>query len=241
METHVDEIADRIYRFSTFVADVGPTGFTFNQFLIDDDEPLLFHTGARQLFPLVSEAVGSIVPVERLRWIAFGHLESDECGAMNQFLAAAPNAEVAHGVIGCLVSLDDLADRAPVPLADGQVIELGTHRVRHLDTPHVPHGWDARVLYEETTGTLFCGDLLTQVGDGPAVTGDDVVGAAIEAEDLFGATCLAPSTGATIRRLAELEPTTLAIMHGSSFSGDGAAALRGLADDCDARIAAAGT
>jgi flavorubredoxin len=239
METRIDEIADRIYRFSTFIPEVGPSGFTFNQFLIDDDEPLLFHTGARQLFPLVSEAIGSITPVEGLRWIMFGHLESDECGAMNQFLAAAPNAEVAHGAIGCMVSLDDLADRPPVPLTDGQVIELGTHRVRHIDTPHVPHGWDARALYEETTGTLFCGDLLSQVGDGPAVTGDDVLATAIATEDLFGATCLTPTTGTTIRQLAALEPTTLAIMHGSAFTGDGASALRGLADDCDARIAAA--
>ncbi len=145
METRITEIADKTYRLSTFVPEVGPTGFTFNQFLIDDDQPLLFHTGPRAMFPLVSEAIASILPVEQLRWITFGHLESDECGAMNLFLSAAPSAEVAHGLMGCMVSLNDLCDRPPVPLADGEVLELGTHRLRHIDTPHVPHGWDARV------------------------------------------------------------------------------------------------
>ena len=169
-DTLIDEIADGIYRLSTFVADVGPTGFTFNQFLIDDDEPLLFHTGQRRLFDSVSEAVATVVPIETLRWITFGHVEADECGSMNQFLAAAPRAEVAHGALGCMVSLNDLADRPPVPLANGQVLELGTHRVRHIDTPHVPHGWEARVLFEETTRTLLCGDLFTQLGQGPALT-----------------------------------------------------------------------
>ncbi len=165
METRVTEIAGSTYRLSTFVPEVGPTGFTFNQFLIDDDQPLLFHTGPRAMFPLVSEAIASILPVERLRWITFGHLESDECGAMNLFLGAAPSAEVAHGLMGCMVSLNDLCDRPPVPLAGDQVIELGAHRIRHIDTPHVPHGWDARVLYDETTGTLFAGDLFSNLGD----------------------------------------------------------------------------
>ncbi len=185
-DTLIDEIADGIYRLSTFVADVGPTGFTFNQFLIDDDEPLLFHTGQRMLFDSVSEAVATVVPIETLRWITFGHIEADECGSMNQFLAAAPRAEVAHGGLGCMVSLNDLADRPPVPLANGQVLELGTHRVRHIDTPHVPHGWEARVLFEETTRTLLCGDLFTQLGQGPALTSNDVLAAAAQAEDVFG-------------------------------------------------------
>ena len=156
---------------------------------------------------------------------------------MNQLLAAAPQAEVAHGALGCMVSLNDLADRAPRPLADGEVIELGTHRVRHLDTPHVPHGWEARVLYEETTRTLLCGDLFTQLGNGPATTGDDIVAAAGQAEDVFGATCLTPNTGPTLRRLAELGPTTLAVMHGSCYVGEGSAALLALADDYDRRLA----
>ena len=235
-DTLIDEIADGIYRLSTFVADVGPTGFTFNQFLIDDDEPLLFHTGQRMLFDSVSQAVATIVPVETLRWITFGHLEADECGSMNQFLAAAPRAEVAHGGLGCMVSLNDLADRPPVPLANGQVLELGTHRVRHIDTPHVPHGWEARVLYEETTGTLLCGDLLTQLGQGPALSSNDVLAAAAQAEDVFGASCLTPATAPTIRALADLDPNTLAVMHGSSVTGDCSGALRGLADDYERRL-----
>ncbi|HVV30245.1 MAG TPA: MBL fold metallo-hydrolase [Mycobacteriales bacterium] len=238
MHTRVDEISDGIYRLSSFVPDVGPTGFTFNQFLIDDDEPLLFHTGGRALFPSVCKAIATVLPVARLRWITFGHLESDECGSMNQLLAAAPQAQIAHGALGCAVSLNDLADRPPVPLEDGQVLELGRHRVRHLDTPHVPHGWEARVLYEESTRTLLCGDLFTQLGNGPALVTDDIVGPAGQAEDVFHATCLTPQTAPTIRRLAELDPSTLAIMHGASFQGDAASALHALADDYDMRLQA---
>jgi flavorubredoxin len=237
MDTRVTEIADRIYRLSTHVPDIGPTGFTFNQYLIDDEEPLLFHTGLRAMFPFLVEAIGTITPVERLRWIAFGHLEADECGAMNELLAIAPHAEVAHGALGCLVSLNDLANRQPVPLSNGQVIEIGDHRLRHIDTPHVPHAWEARVLYEETTQTLLCGDLFTQLGDPPATTTGDILEAAVTAEDVFGATCLTPQTGATIRGLAELAPTTLAVMHGSCFEGDGAKALCALAEVYDARHA----
>ncbi len=239
MDIQIDEIADRIFRLSAFVPDIGPTGFTFNHFLIDAEEPLLFHAGARRMFGDISAAVSTILPVESLRWITFGHVESDECGAMNLFLAAAPAAQVAHGAIGCMVSLDDLADRPPRPLADGEVIDLGGKRVRHLDTPHVPHGWEARVLFEETTGTLLCGDLFTHLGNGPALTHDDIVEPAGVAEDVFHATSLAPSTGATLRTLADLRPTTLALMHGSSFAGDCADALRRLADDYDARITVA--
>jgi flavorubredoxin len=239
MDTQISEVAERIYRFSTFVPDVGPTGFTFNQYLIDDEQPLLFHTGQRAAFPLLADAIGTITPLARLRWITFGHVEADECGAMNELLAAAPQAEVAHGALGCMVSLNDLADRSPVALGDGQVIELGAHRVRHIDTPHVPHGWEARVLYEETTNTLLCGDLFTQLGSGPAITTEDIVGAAGEAEDVFEASCLTPNTAPTIRRLAELDPTTLAVMHGSCYSGDGSAALLALADDYDRRLSAA--
>lgn len=240
METRIDEIADHIHRLSTFVADVGPTGFTFNQFLVDADEPLLFHTGPRGMFPLVSAAVAKVVPLDRLRWITFGHLEADECGAMNDFLAVAPNATVAHGAMGCMVSINDLAERPPTPLGPDQVLDLGGKQIRNLDTPHVPHGWDAHVLFEETTGTLFCGDLFSHLGDGPAVTTDDVVGAAGQAEDIFQATALTPQTVPTLRRLAALEPTTLAIMHGSSFRGDGAAALHALADDYERRFTTAG-
>ena len=164
----VDEIADRIYRISTFVPEVSPEGFTFNQFLIAADEPLLFHTGPRGMFPLVAEAVATVLPVESLRWITFGHVESDECGAMNMWLAAAPHSQVAHGALGCDISLNDLCDRPPRSLAEGETIDLGGKRVRQISTPHVPHGWEAQVLFEETTGTLLCGDLFSQVGRGPA-------------------------------------------------------------------------
>ena len=239
MHTAVDEIAPDTFRLSTYIPDVGPTGMTFNQFLIRDEQPMLFHTGHRQLFPLVSEAVGTLVPLEDLRWIAFGHIEADECGSMNQFLAAAPGAQITHGALGCMVSLNDMADRPPVPLEDGQMLELGAHRVQHIDTPHVPHGWEARLLYDETTGTLFCGDLLTQLGDVAPMVDGDVLDAAALAEDIFGATCLTPSTAPTIRRLAGMDTTTLATMHGSAFDGDTSSTLMALADSYDERLLAA--
>ncbi len=239
METNMDEIADGIYRLSTWVPEVAPpAGFTFNQFLIAADEPLLFHTGPRAMFPLVSEAVSRIVPVDALRWITFGHVESDECGSMNEFLAAAPRAEVAHGGLGCMVSLNDLADRPPRPLADGEVIDLGGKRVRHIDTPHVPHGWEARVLYEETTGTLLCGDLFTHLGQTAALTTDDIVEPAMDAEAMFRSTSLAPDTPLVMSRLAELQPTTLALMHGASYNGDCGQALLDLANAYDERYLA---
>jgi flavorubredoxin len=241
METRTAEIADGIYRLSTFVPEIAPpAGFTFNQFLVLGDEPLLFHTGLRRMFPLVREALARILPPEQLRWIAFGHYEADECGSMNEWLAVAPRAQVAHGQTACLVSLNDMADRAPRILTDGEVIDLGAgRRVRYLDTPHVPHGWEAGVMLEEGSGTLLCGDLFTQLGDGPALTEGDVVGPASAAEDLFRYSSLSPGMGATIRRLAGLSPQTLALMHGPSFAGDGAGALRALADDYDRRVRAA--
>jgi len=239
MQTNTHEIADRIYRLSTCVPEVAPGGFTFNQFLIDADEPLLFHTGLRHMFPLVSQAVARIVPLERLRWIAFGHVEADECGAMNEFLAAAPRAQVAHGAIGCMVSLNDLCDRPPRQLADGEIIDLGGKRVRHIDTPHVPHNWEARVLFEETTGTLFCGDLFTHTGDGPPLTEQDIVGPAVEAEKMFHATAISAVTGKTIRKLAALEPQMLALMHGSSTRTRCGESLSGLADAYDSMVKAA--
>jgi flavorubredoxin len=239
MQPTVDEIADGIYRISTWIPDVSPEGFTFNQFLLAADEPLLFHTGPRGMFPLVAEAVATVLPVESLRWITFGHVESDECGSMNMWLTAAPQSQVAHGTLGCLVSLNDLCDRPPRPLEDGEVIDLGGKQVRQISTPHVPHGWEAQVLYEETSGTLLCGDLLTQVGGGPALTSDDLVEPALAAEGMFHATALAPHTAQTLRSLGDLEPTTLAIMHGSSFQGDGRQALYDLADGYGKLVASA--
>ena len=217
-----------------------PAGFTFNQFLVLGDEPLMFHTGLRKMFALNRDALARILPPERLRWIAYGHFEADECGAMNEWLAVAPEAVPAHGQTGVMVSLNDFADRAPRVLADGEVIDLGGgKRVRFIDTPHTPHGWDAGVLYEEATGTLMCGDLFTQLGDGPALTTGDVVGPAIAGEDLFRYSSLNPGMGATLRRLSGLAPRTLALMHGPSFAGDGGAALRALADEYDRRVSGA--
>ena len=238
MQTKVDEIADRIYWLSTYVPEAD---FMFNQFVVDADEPLLFHCGPRQMFPLVSEAAARVVPLERFRWITFGHVEADECGSMNEWLAAAHDAEVAHGATGVLVSLNDLADRPPRALQDGEVLDLGGKRVRHLDTPHVPHAWEARLLFEETTGTLLCGDLFTATGDSPAITDGDVIGPAMAAEDLFLATALTPATAPTIRGLADLGPSTLGLMHGPSFNGDCTGALRGLADAYERRVEAAGS
>jgi flavorubredoxin len=239
METTIAEIADGMYRLSTYIPEVAaPAGFTMNQFLLTGEEPLLFHLGHRELFGLVSEAVARVVPLERLRWLTFGHVEADECGSMNQWLAAAPHAEVAHGALGCMVSLNDMADRAPRALADGEVLDLGGKRVRHVDTAHVPHNWESRMLYEETTGTLLCGDVFTQVGNGAPVVSDDLVEQAMLAEDAFMQTSLGPHTISTLHRLADLEPRTLAVMHGSSFTGDGGAALRALAESYRGRLLA---
>lgn len=220
METRVDEIADRIYRLCTLVPGAaGAPGFTFNQFLIDADEPLLFHTGMRSLFASVSAAAGKVIDLQRLRWISYSHAEADECGALNEWLAAAPQATAAQGRFGCAIWLNDQAPRPPRALADNEVLDLGGKRVRHLATPHVPHAVDASLLYEETTGTLFCSDLFTQLGDSPALIDGDVLGAAIAAETAYGFTSLTPKTGPTIRRLAALAPRTIAVMHGSSISG----------------------
>jgi flavorubredoxin len=228
-QSKLDEIADGIYRISTFVPGVTPNGFTFNQFLVKADEPLLFHTGPRGMFPLVAEAVAKVIPVESLRWISFGHVESDECGSMNMWLTAAPRSQVTFGALGCDVSLNDMCDRRPRALAEGEVIDLGGKRMRQISTPHLPHGWEAQVLFEETTGTLFCGDLLSHVGSCKPLTTEDVVERALAAETMFHATCLSPHTGQMLRGLGDLAPKRLAIMHGSSFEGDGKRALYDLA------------
>lgn len=237
MTTTVTEIADGIYRLST-LTDAVPGGFTFNQFLVNGDDPLLFHTGPKGLFPVVSDAVNTVRPAETMRWVTFGHWEADESGALNDWLAVGPHAELALGTIGAMLSGNDQAIRPPRALHDGEVLDLGGKRVRWIDTPHVPHGWDAGVLFEETTGTLLCGDLFAQTGDTATTTGDIVTPAAA-LEDMMSATALTPSTAPTIRRLADLRPTALALMHGPSFSGDGAAALQTLAHEYDARLSKA--
>lgn len=240
MQTSSHEIADGVYRLSTHVPAAGPDGLTFNQYLIDADEPLLFHTGPRRLFPLVSEAAAKLIDIGRLRWISFGHVESDECGAMNQWLAAARHSTVTFNALGCMVSVDDLADRPPEPMIDGGTYDLGGHDMMALLTPHTPHGWEAQVLFDQATRTLFCGDLFTQTGDGPALVHDvDLISPALAAEDLFGATCLTAATAPTMRRLAALQPRTLALMHGPAFAGDCEQALLDLADAYEARFESA--
>jgi flavorubredoxin len=239
METKFDEIAPDVFRLSTYVAEVAPpVGFTFNQFVVRGEEPMLFHCGMRQVFPLVSEAVARVVPLAKLRWISFAHIEADECGALNQFLAAAPNAQAVHGELACMVSLNDLADRPPRPIGD-DVLDLGGRRMRFVPTPHVPHNWESGLWFEEEAGTLLAGDLFSSLGDGPAVVTDDLVEVANVAEDAFHATSMGPDLNPTLHRLADLEPTTLAVMHGSSYSGDGAAQLRALADSYADRVALA--
>lgn len=220
METRVDEIASGIFRLSTFVPDISPIGFTFNQFLILADQPLLFHCGGRGLFPLVSKAASELMPLERLRWISFGHVESDESGSMNAWLAVAPKAQVVHGMTACMVSLNDLADRPPRALANGEMLDLGGKRVRWIDTPHVPHAWESGLIFEETTRTLFTGDLFTHFGNGPAIGKASIVEPAIQAEDTFHASAITPATAPTIRALKALAPQRLAVMHGSCFEGD---------------------
>ena len=239
MQTDIREIAPDIYRLSTYVPHAGPHGFTFNQFLVNAEEPLLFHTGLHNIFPLVSAAVERVVPLEKLRWITFGHYEADECGAMNDFLRAAPQAIVAHGKIGVMLSIADQAERAPRGLSDGEVLDLGGKRMRRIETPHVPHGWDAGLFYEETTGTLFAGDLFTIGGSYGAQTGDDILEQSFAFESAMKSTSLTPATAPTIRELAELRPKTLALMHNAAYNGDCSSALQSLADWYEGQFASA--
>jgi flavorubredoxin len=229
--TNVHEVAEGIYRINTPLIIPGAGGFSFNQYLIVDDDPLLFHTGPRKLFPLVREAVASVLPVERLRYIAFSHVESDECGSLNEWLAAAPNSVPLCGAIAAMVSIEDLADRSPRALADGERLSLGSNLVRWFDAPHLPHAWECGFLAEERTRTLFCGDLFTQGGsDLPPVTESDILGpseAFRHEMDYFSHT---NNTRQLLEHLASAKPTTLACMHGSAWKGDGAALLRALAD-----------
>jgi flavorubredoxin len=232
LQTKVDEIASGIFRISTWVPGITEHGFTFNQFLLTGDEPFLFHCGMRQLFPLVSAAIAKVIPIEQLRWISFAHIEADECGAMNMLLAAAPQAQVIHGPLACMLSLNDMCDRLPVVTGTepGDTHDIGGHRLRYIATPHVPHNWESGLWFDETTSTLLAGDLFTHTGQCPALTESDCIAPALEAEELFHATGLTTNLAPTLEQLAQLTPTTLALMHGASFTGDGAAQLRGLAD-----------
>jgi flavorubredoxin len=232
--TSVDEIADGVYRISTPIPPQAfPGGFTFNQFLIKDDEPLLFHTGLRRMFPLVSEAVAAVIPLARLRHVSFSHYEADECGALNEFLAAAPNAAPLCGQLAADVSVRDYADREPCAVADDGEVSLGRHTVRFLHTPHTPHAWECGFLFETRTRTLLCGDLFTQAGHQHVpLTESDILGPAeatrANFKDYFAES---PKLRGSLERLAALQPTTLACMHGASFKGDGAGLLRALAQN----------
>jgi flavorubredoxin len=229
--TRIDEIADGIYRINTPVDIPGGAAFNFNQYLLVDDEPLLFHTGPRQMFALVQEAIAALMPVQRLRYVGFSHVEADECGALNLLLGVAPQAVPLCSRIAAMVSVDDLADRPPRALADGEQLVLGRRTVQWLDTPHVPHGWDCGLLMEVTSGTFFCGDLFTQGGRGEvALTESDILGPSEAFRQSLDYFAHAPQTTATLARLAQLNPRTLACMHGSAWRGDGGSLLRHLAE-----------
>jgi flavorubredoxin len=229
--TNLNEVADGIYRINTPVLFENGNGFSFNQYLIADDEPLLFHTGPRKMFPLVREAVASVLPVERLRYIGFSHVEADECGSLNEWLAVAPGAVPLCGTVAAMVSVEDLADRSPRALADGELLSLGKHRLRWFDAPHVPHAWDCGFLVEEATRTFLCGDLFTQGGAGLApVTESDILGPSEAFRNRMDYFSHAKGTRVILERLAATEPATLACMHGSAWHGDGAELLRALAD-----------
>ena len=227
----VSEIETNIYRISTPFSFPDGAGFSFNQFLVADDAPLLFHTGPRKLFTEISEAIARVIPLESLRYIGLSHFEGDECGSLNEFLAAAPHALPLCGQIGGMTSIGDVADRAPCVLGDGETLNLGRHSVRWIDAPHVPHGWDCGFLMENATATLLCGDLFTQGGaDNPALTEADILGPSEAFRQPLDYYAHAKSTRSTLERMAALNPRTLACMHGSAWRGDGASLLRALAD-----------
>ncbi|HEY5635719.1 MAG TPA: MBL fold metallo-hydrolase [Burkholderiales bacterium] len=225
--TNVHEIAAGIYRINTPVELPGAGHFNFNQYLVLDDEPLVFHTGPRRMFPLVSDAIGKLLPLGKLRYIAFSHFEADECGALNDFLAVAPDAVPVCSQVAAMVSVNDVADRPARPMADGDTLELGRHELCWFDTPHLPHGWESGLMMERRTGTLFCGDLFTQGGTGEKpLTQDDILGPseAFRAQmDYYAHT---PGTATLLERLAVARPGVLACMHGSVWQGDGATLLR---------------
>ncbi len=231
--TSIAEIGDGIYRISTPVPPMPalPVGFTFNQFLIVDDEPLLFHTGPRRMFPLVREAIEAVIPVSSLRYLGISHFEADEAGALNEFLAVAPRAAPLCGAIAKMVSVDDVADREARGLGDGEELSLGSHTVGWIDTPHLPHGWDCGYLFEKKTSTLFCGDLFTQPGaeHAPLIEGD-ILGPSETMRDAMDYYAHTRNTGGLIAKLAAHRPTTLACMHGSSWNGNGSGLLGQLAE-----------
>lgn len=229
--TNIHEIAEGIYRINTQLDLPDGQGFSFNQYLLVDDAPLLFHTGPRRLFPLVREAMAAVMPVEHLRYLGFSHVEADECGSLNDWLAAAPEAVPLCGHVAAMVSVTDLADRPPRAMADGEQLSLGRHPVQWFDTPHVSHGWDCGLLMDITSSTFFCGDWFTQPGHGEqAVTEGDILGPSEAFRQPMDYFAHAPNTAAVITRLAQQKPRTLACMHGSAWRGDGGTLLRHLAE-----------
>ena len=227
--TNLHEIAPRIYRINTPVQIPGGD-FNFNQYLIADDAPLVFHTGMKGLFPLVSEAIAKVLPLSSIRYVAFSHFEADECGALNEFLAAASNAVPVASQVGAMVSVNAFADRPAKAMADGEMLDLGEKKLRWLDAPHVPHGWDTGFMMETTTRTMLAGDLFTQGGRGEvALTESDILGPSEEFRQPMDYYAHAPHTSATLEKLARENPLTLACMHGSAWRGDGAALIRALA------------
>lgn len=233
--TRIDAIDTDLYRISTAMpSSAEADGFTFNQYLLIDDAPLLFHTGLRSSFGAVSDAIASVLPLRELRYVSFCHVEADECGALNEFLRAAPNATPLCGQIAAMTSVTDLADRPPTVLADGEVLSLGRHTVRWIDAPHVPHGWENGFLFEETRCILFCGDLFTQGGSEHTPVADEILQSSERMRAQFDYFAKGANTGAVLERLAALRPTTLACMHGSAYHGDGATLLRRLAKNLSA-------
>jgi flavorubredoxin len=230
MSTRIDEIGDGVYRISTAVPPQAlPGGFTFNQYLVLDEEPLLYHTGPRATFAPVRAAIERVLPVSELRHLAFSHFEADECGALNGFLEAAPRATPLCGEVAAMVSIDDFASRPSRRMADGEEVVLGRRTVRWIATPHLPHAWECGHLLETTTRTLFCGDLFTQGGDRhPPLTEGDILGPSEAMRSALDYFSHSRHTPRLIERLAGESPTTLACMHGAAWQGDGASLLRAL-------------
>ncbi len=229
--TNIHEVADGIYRINTPIALPDGSAFSFNQYLLVDDEPLLYHTGPRALFPLVRDAVATVMPVKRLRHVALSHFEPDECGSLNEWLEIAPQAAPLCSRVAAMVAMGDYASRPARAMADGEQIVLGRHTLQWFDTPHVPHGWDCGLLADLTTRTLFCGDLFTQGGRGErALTEADILGPSEAFRQPMDYYAHAPHTAAVLARLAALQPRTLACMHGSAWRGDGAGLLAQLSD-----------
>jgi len=238
--TTVHEIAPRIYRINTPLTVQDGPDFNFNQYVVADDEPLLFHTGPRRMFPLVAEAIGKVLPLASLRHIAFSHYEADECGSLNDFLAAAPHAAPASSRVAAMVSVNDVALRPGRALADGEILATGRHRFKWLDAPHVPHGWETGFMMELETRTLLCGDLFTQGGSGHApVTEADILEPSEAFRKEMDYYAHSPDTAAILEKIAREQPRTLACMHGSAWRGDGAALLRALARSLASRPLAA--